>query len=203
MSEAKGQHEPSMEEILASIRRIIAEDGEAPAPEGAPQAAPKPAPAAVPVPVPTAVSVEPAAKPASDPAPDDILELTEMVEPDGSVVSVNEPVAAAEPPRVAARPEPEPEPELEPEEMSAEAPIVSPATAAASVAALSRITELSPHEVHERDIPLGAGHLTLEMLVRAELRPILRDWLDANLPGIVERIVRSEIARLVQGVPKR
>ncbi|MBV9522663.1 MAG: DUF2497 domain-containing protein, partial [Alphaproteobacteria bacterium] len=140
------------------------------------------------------------------------------VESDGTVVSIADAQAeeptpdaesapAAQPPRRNAeqvRPTPPPR---EPEETAAEEPIVSPATAAASVAAFSRITELSVaadrERDRERDIGLGAGNLTIERLVREELRPILRDWLDANLPDIVENIVKSEVARLVQGVTKR
>jgi uncharacterized protein len=187
MSEAKGQqHEPSMEEILASIRRIIAEDGDA---------------AATPA----------GAKPAETPPepPEEVLELTEVVEPDGSVVSL----AAAAAERAAAPPNPEPmvqteeplrRPELvpPPQPMASE-PIVSAATAAASVASLSQIAALSGRGERSGDIPLGAGHLTLETLVREELRPILKDWLDRNLPDMVERLVRAEIARLVHDVQRR
>src|SRR5579859_733587 len=122
MSDAKGQqNEPSMEEILASIRRIIAEDGDT-----------------------TAPAAEPAAAAAAAPV-DDILELTDVVEPDGSVVSLNAAPAKAEPappPPPAAAPPPlrEVPPAAEPEDGEG---IVSPATAAASVAAFSQITSLS------------------------------------------------------------
>jgi len=40
---------------------------------------------------------------------------------------------------------------------------------------------------------------TLEDLVREMLRPLLKGWLDDNLPGIVERIVRQEIERVSRG----
>src|SRR5471032_1783155 len=114
MSDAKGQqHEPSMEEILASIRRIIAEDGDttAPAAEAAEAAA---VVAAVPAP--------------ANAAPfDDILELTDVVEPDGSVVSLN-----AAPAKAAPAPPPPPVREVAPAAPAGEG-IVSAATAAASV----------------------------------------------------------------------
>jgi uncharacterized protein len=203
MSEAKGQqHEPSMEEILASIRRIIAEDGDT-------TAAPESAPAAA--------ESKPADPRPAEPAADEILELTEVIEADGSVVSLGSPVAEPvverpapapviqlpQPPPRAPEPVAPPRPaEDEPFESD---PIVSAATAAASVAALSQITALSGRTEprSERDIPLGAGHLTLEMLVREELRPILKDWLDRNLPDMVERLVQVEIARLVSDVQRR
>src|SRR5947208_12426075 len=117
MSDAKGQqHEPSMEEILASIRRIIAEDGETAAePAAAAAAAPEAAPTAA----------EPA---------EDILELTDVVEPDGSVVSLNAApkVDPAPPPPLVPPPLREVAPAAEPADAEG---IVSAATAAASVAA--------------------------------------------------------------------
>ncbi|MBX6370490.1 MAG: DUF2497 domain-containing protein, partial [Rhodospirillales bacterium] len=73
--------------------------------------------------------------------------------------------------------------------------LVSEPTAVASVAALSQLAAVSA----KRDgLALGDGQLTIEELVRDLLRPMLRDWLDANLPGMVERLVREEIERLVR-----
>jgi hypothetical protein len=40
---------------------------------------------------------------------------------------------------------------------------------------------------------------TLEDLVREMLRPLLKSWLDDNLPGLVERLVRAEIERVSRG----
>jgi cell pole-organizing protein PopZ len=42
-----------------------------------------------------------------------------------------------------------------------------------------------------------SGGPTLEDLVRAELRPMLKEWLDSYLPPLVERLVRTEIERVV------
>jgi cell pole-organizing protein PopZ len=205
MSDAKGQqHEPSMEEILASIRRIIAEDGDTAAPAAAEAAGAAPAPAPPPAAAPAAAAAPTAPKPAPL---DDILELTEVVEPDGSVVSRNAAPTQREPPPISA---PQRLPEFTPvtvpnEGVAPAAPagerIVSPATAAASVAAFSQIASLSA--ARDRDLPLGAGHLTLETLVREELRPILKAWLDQNLPDTVERLVQEEIAQLVRDVQRR
>jgi len=207
MSDAKGQqHEPSMEEILASIRRIIAEDGDtaSPAPAAAEADGVAPAPAPPPAAAPAAAAAVAPAKPAP---PDDILELTEVVEPDGSVVSLNAAPPQREPPPISA---PQRVPEFTPvtvpnERVAPAAPvgerIVSAATAAASVAAFSQIASLSAGR--DRDLPLGAGHLTLETLVREELRPILKAWLDQHLPDTVERLVQEEIAQLVRDVQRR
>ena len=203
MADAKEQHEPSMEEILASIRKIISEDGE-PAPGGA---------------------VTPGAQGA-----DDVLVLTEEVNDDGTPV---EPMAAAmpemEPVPAAPEPEPppppvarepqidlvetEPEPEPAPLEMEpvaapmAGAPernrLISDTTAAASLAALSELVSRTHREPDVQSMPLGNAHRTLEDLTKVLLRPILKAWLDENLPELVERIVREEIGRLALDAQRR
>ncbi len=48
---------------------------------------------------------------------------------------------------------------------------------------------------------LGQNARTLEDLVKEMLRPMLKSWLDDNLPGLVERIVRAEIERVSRGKP--
>ncbi len=125
-------HEPSMEEILSSIKKIIAED------DGRAQAAPKARSRA-------AASDAPVAD--TDEA---ILELTEAVGVDQ---------------------------------------IISADAAAASRQALSSLSRL----IVKPDI---AGADTLEGLVREMLKPMLKDWLDAHLPEIVERVVAQEVARI-------
>jgi uncharacterized protein len=189
MSEAKGQHEPSMEEILASIRRIIAEDGDA-------------APAEKPAP-------EKAAK-----RDEEVLELTEVVEEDGSVVSLSTGGAkkpAPEPPPKRAveaqpppPPPPAPEPEPEPERVHADHDrLVSETTAAASMAALSQLSSLTAQRAQISDMPLGDANRTLLEVVRELLRPMLKDWLDTNLPPLVERLVQEEIRRVSQEILSR
>jgi cell pole-organizing protein PopZ len=178
MSDAKGQHEPSMEEILASIRRIIAEDNDAPeaGTEGeakAPAATAEPAPAA--------------AAPASE--DEDVLELTEVVE--------EEPMADAPAPKapteleLVAHSEP-----LPPEDEAEEDRLISTASAAASVAALSQLVQRPRDRTSE--LPMGTVDRTLEDLIRELVRPLLKSWLDENLPLLVERLVRDEIGRLVR-----
>lgn len=200
MTEAKGQNEPSMEEILASIRRIIAEDGETP----------PPAPAAKPAtPEPPAKEPPPAAS--ANGAGDEILDLTEIVEPEPAPEPKPAPPPPPEPPVVRApeppppprmpEPEPEPEPEPPPSRLQGNDRLVSEATAAASVAALSQLTSLNDRL--DEDVAIGAGHRTLESLVQGMLKPLLRDWLDAHLPTLVERLVREEIARMVREARSR
>ncbi len=177
MSESKGQHEPSMEEILASIRRIIAEDGEQPPAATPPPAAPVAAPAP---PAPAAKS-------------DEILELTEVVDEHPA-----DPVPAPEPPTPEAVPTPPPV-AADPADR-----LVSDAAAAASIAALSQINQIgSQSEKRMSDIPLGEGQRTIEEMIREMLRPLLKEWLDSNLPHLVERVVQDEVSRLVRDSQRR
>lgn len=85
MSSSQGQNEPSMEEILASIRRIISEDDAAPAEEAAAPAGDK-----------AASAPEEAAEAAPAEDDDDVLELTEMLDADGNVVDLTQADAEAE-----------------------------------------------------------------------------------------------------------
>jgi cell pole-organizing protein PopZ len=177
-----------MEEILASIRRIIAEDGDAP----------------------------PAADDKAAGRHDEILELTEVVEEDGTVVSLTpggkkpilEPVPSVPPPAPAAAPPPikraAPEPAFETKPVATPEPVpppppradrlVSGAAAAASIASMSQLAPARPGPIGS--MALGDAGRTLEDLVRELLRPMLKDWLDAQLPKIVERLVQEEIQRM-------
>jgi len=180
MSESKGQHEPSMEEILASIRRIIAEDGEQPA------AAP-----AVATPAPATAAPE-APQPAVATKGEEILELTEVVQEEEH----------PDPPMPAPAP-PQPDP-LSVSAVTDAERLVSAAAAAASIAALSQIHQLGPtNEKRMSDIPVGEGQRTIEDMVREMLRPLLKEWLDSNLPHLVERVVQEEVSRRVRDVQRR
>jgi cell pole-organizing protein PopZ len=188
--------EPSMEEILASIRRIISEDGgeAGKAPPAAPE--PAPAPAAAPpkaaAPPPAAPPPPPPPEPEPEPEP-----VAAAPEPEPEPPPPPEPEPEPEP---EAEPEPEPEPvleltELAPEEappmpmaprsaMSELDALVSESTAAASAHALASLNRIS------------AGGRTLEDVVRDCLRPLLKDWLDRNLTSLTERLVQKEIRRI-------
>ncbi len=134
--------EPSLEEILASIKKVIAEDGRKPrrappARSSAPLRQEKPA--------------------------DDILELTESVEPEAA-------------------------PDQD------ESPLISRAgerSMRESLAVLATLTEpgVSPQIVR-------SGETSLEGMVREMLRPMLAEWLDKNLPDMVEALVAKEIGRI-------
>lgn len=170
--------DPSMEDILASIRRILSEDD---APLGEAGEAPPP-PAADP---PMAATAEP-------PADDDVLVLdTSMMvaDPEPEPEPEPEPVREPPPPVFVAPPPPPP-----PAPIADDLELLAPATAAAATASVSGLMRTL---AAERATQVYRGGPTIEDLVREEIRPILKEWLDAHLPPIVERLVRSEIERVV------
>lgn len=192
--------EPSMEEILASIRRIIADDQNAKAEVVAPQHS------------------------APLPENDDVLDLAEIAQPIRKPVLLDEPEIAFRkepiedgqidfdaisfdddeepepeplpPPRAAApieppRPAPQPEPRAEPR-----APEPTPTerlTSAVTDASVAQAFHMLSHTV------MSSQARTLEDLVQDMLRPMLKGWLDENLPSMVERLVRAEIERVARG----
>jgi len=217
-TEGKDQHEPSMEEILASIRRIISEDAEGAEGAEATSAPKAEAPAAaVPPPI-----VEPPKRPLiadveSEEDDGDVLMLTKEMEEEMPAPSLNEapPALDDEPPPEPLRRAPEPLSfEAEPEPL-AEAPtgraepvsladrLLSDHAAAASLAAMSELLSRRHREPNIESLPMGNANQTLEELTRELLRPILKAWLDDNLPQIVERIVREEIGRLALDAQRR
>jgi len=151
-----------MEEILSSIKRIIAEDTEVSPPSRRTETAEEP----------------------------DVLELTDTVgEPEtmAHFEPVEEPVSAEEAPAIAIAPVAPPAPP--PASSTADA-LLSNATADATRQALASLSRM----VVKPENP--AVDNTLEGLVRELLRPMLKEWLDANLPGIVQATVDREVARI-------
>ena len=201
MSDSKtDQQEPSMEEILASIRRIISEDGDEIA-DG--EDRPKPV-AAETAPSGADDAPAPVSEPDADELDDDILELTDVVEeaiaPEPEPEPEPEPLPVPEPePVLTADPEPEPEPVPEPpvEPVVDDCKLVSDEVEQVSAATISGLTAALAASAR-----VGDGDKTLEQLVKELLRPILKDWLDTNLPGMVERIVREEVERIANRAKK-
>ena len=194
MSDSTSQ-EPTMEEILASIRRIISED-DAPAAEA-------PEPAAVADPEPPLIydepEPEPAAETASEPEPvaeapaeeeEDVLELTEplAVAPAESIGDID--VFEAAPP--APEPAPEPKQPIYTPPAAEPAPVESLVSAPAAAAAVSAFSQLSQR------VGMPAPETTLDDVVRELLKPLLADWLDRNLAGIVQAKVDEEVERLAR-----
>ncbi|MBV9249909.1 MAG: DUF2497 domain-containing protein [Acetobacteraceae bacterium] len=158
-SNGKPGADPSMEEILASIRRILSED--------------EPTPAEPP-------KLEPArdTKP-EEKQPDDVFVLDpSMLLPESPQASPAAPASPAKQPDMVVTP----------------ASLVAPEAAAA---AASSVGSLMRTLVAERGTLVRSGGPTIEDIVREEIRPLLKQWLDANLPSLVERLVRTEIERVV------
>lgn len=198
MSAQPKPNEPSMEEILASIRRIIADDEKPAAPaEADAEITPEPvalAPAPEPEPVP---GPEPAAEPE-----DDVLDLgveaSRIDEP--APVIASDDVDFAEPAFVAPVPvQPEPQP------VAFVPPPMQPApTSPPQLDMASLISDQAGAAVHNAfgalaNTVLSNNARTLEDLVKDMLKPMLKTWLDDNLPGMVERLVRAEIERVARG----
>ncbi len=223
MSDATPQAEPTMEEILASIRRIISEDE----PQTEEFLKPEPDLSAEPEAAPEA---EPEAASEPEPAPAeaaDVLELTRMVTEDGTIVDLEAKRSAAADQAAEPDPEPEPEPgpepetqaELEPEPepvpfpepfpeaSGAEAPdpcfaadqdsLLSPSTQFATVDSLSEIAAAALGARATGPAGLGSGR-SLEEFMHEALTPVLKAWLDTNLSPLVEQVVREEIKRMVR-----
>lgn len=193
--------EPTMEEILASIRRIISED-DAPAAEAAPAAAPEPEPTAEPEPVAAFMDPTPSTTDAEPAAEDEeILDLTDRYEAPAaqSIGDLDIGVADSEPEPFPTIFDSEPEtvhPEPSPSTSSVDHETLVSETAAASAA--SAFAGLSAAFRQPEPTPTGGTGPTIDDLARALLKPMLKEWLDANLPGIVEAAVRKEVERIAR-----
>ncbi|MGH7121559.1 MAG: DUF2497 domain-containing protein [Acetobacteraceae bacterium] len=84
--------------------------------------------------------------------------------------------------------------EATPSDQIAGGRLVAPEAAAAAAAAVGGLVK---RLTSERGAAVHRGGPTIEDLVREELRPLLKAWLDANLPALVERVVRAEIERVL------
>jgi cell pole-organizing protein PopZ len=163
--------DPSMEDILASIRRILSED------ETSPSAGASP-------PVGASPPHKPDAEPGDGvlvldptmmvPEPTPVVEETHVAEPPTQTESPAVPLALPVPPVAAGLVAPE-----------------AAAAAASSVGSLMRTL------ASERYTQVRSGGPTIEDVVREEIRPLLKEWLDVHLPPLVERLVRVEIERVV------
>jgi cell pole-organizing protein PopZ len=171
--------EPSMEEILASIRRIIADDQDGGKAVSAPPltAAAKPAPDDVLDLGEVATPVNPRA--ASLEMEHDDIGSREAAEMDFDALPADE--APPPPPQAVLSPSYEPEPVRE--------RLLSSVTDST----VSSTFHMLSHTV------LTQNARTLEDLVKDLLRPMLKSWLDENLPTMVERLVRAEIERVTRG----
>jgi cell pole-organizing protein PopZ len=190
------QHEPTMEEILASIRKIISED----APEGAPAEAAAPAPQPVHddvleltqevTPEPPAPIPEPAPMPAPVMAPppaEDLVFETVAPAPHSDIFS-DHTRKAMEDAFDSIPDEPEPVP----------APVHAPAAAFAPVDG-SSVETVFERAVRESFEPVLKGYLAENSASVIEgMKPLIREWMDAHFPALLEGAVRAEVERVVK-----
>jgi cell pole-organizing protein PopZ len=237
------QQEPSMEEILSSIRRIIAD--EASDEEGAQD------PAGM-RPEGRDRDADELAQGLEDDPDDDVLELTEVVREEGEVIELDR--TMAQPQSIEQRPvsaspgepgQPEPGPDEQDRASAGDAPaalrrgpamigaayteqptehaaqssdirddemedhqtamqkkngnetLVSDRAAGAATGAFAKLSQAVQRTPPEVAIADDAGR-TVEQFIEDMMRPMLRDWLDENLPALVERIVQKEIQKLAR-----
>lgn len=183
-----------MEEILASIRRIISEDGDA-APKKPEEPAPLKPPAAAPV---AAAEPPPPAPPPPRPEAneDEVLELTEVVAEQSPAPEPEPPPPPPAPEPVQAAPPPPPPPPPQPTAADLISDDLALVSAPVAEQAASKFSDLVSTVSQVRGLPIGGANRTLEDIVKELLRPMLKDWLDANLPTLVHRIVEREVAKL-------
>jgi uncharacterized protein len=169
MSDASVTPEPSMDEILQKIQRIIAEDEK-------PESAPAPTP----------------------PRSAEILTLTEAVGEGGTVRRLTPVETAPEPQPEPSRPQ-ERRIEAVPPAGEAPHPAgdrpVSDSTAGPAAAAFAQLAAIQREKRRADEFPMGLQARTLEDLVRELLRPVLQGWLDQKLPEILERLVKAELTK--------
>lgn len=195
MNDGKGppNKDPSMDDILASIRKIISDD-EARAQVGSLRNANS--------------GERPPVIPPAPPSPprDDVLLLTEIVEePKSMSTEQPTPLRAVESMNPAEMPQPANEvppalPSLSTGTVKADS-LVGDGVAGVASSAFARL-----NQAVQDSVPAPAatspgpsvGGQTIEDLVKEMLRPMLKEWLDTNLPPMVERYVEREIARLTR-----
>ena len=166
--------DPSMEDILASIRRILSEDeasGDTTRRQDGSQAVP--------------------AGSAGAPASDTLILNASMMVSDSDLPT---PPAAAPPTQPLVPTMNTQNPEQPAATAPADTTLVAPGVAAA---AASSIGSMVRGITAERAIQVHSNGPTLDEIVREELRPLLKQWLDEHLPGMVERLVRVELERVI------
>ena len=175
--------DPSMEDILASIRRILSEDE-------ATADVPSQHEPGHPPEIPPPQDAVHHGRPDKDLAPPDLLILdASMMVPEPGLPSMSIPVPPI-PPSV---------PLMNSQNTDPSSPLVVPSLVAPGVAAAaaSSIGSMVRNIVADRATQIHSGGPTLDDIVREELRPLLKQWLDEHLPGMVERLVQVELERVI------
>jgi cell pole-organizing protein PopZ len=199
MSAADAQAEPTMEEILASIRRIISEDDSAaPAADVAPVAAPDFGDEVLELNEPIMDMPETVSPdfdfddlPVEDEpevALEEIIVEDRWAEPEPAAPPPPAPVAAAPVAAPVYAPAPKPAPTQFPFDQGLVSNPIADKTS-------SVFAKLAPNTTLPGMFISGN---TVEAMVGELIKPMLKDWLDANLPRIVEEKVEAEVARIAR-----
>ena len=157
MTDTSARGEPSKEEILASIRKVVSERSEPGRSDEADESG--------------------------------ILDLTQEVREDGSVVDLQTGATVAEGADATAEDGPA---EIGPEGGAPEDGLLGAEAETAASAAFASVAEVAAALESSRQ----SGGKSIEAAAKEVMRPMIREWLDANLPEIVERLVQREIERL-------
>ncbi len=191
------QQEPSMEDILASIRRILSEDGDVEQTATTDE-------------VPDGKGASGTGASNTDAAEADVARPKEAAQVEEAPMTAEDDRKRSDDrsnetrhrhdwtDRPAADKEAVPEIELAdvldltPDMRTG--PVLSSPTSAASSDALAQLAKAI---LDRRDVAIGSRDITLEGMVREMLRPMLKEWLDRNLPYLIERLVKKEIDLMV------
>lgn len=210
------QNEPSMEDILASIRNILAEDEEGNKDQNVPS---DPAANKDPVsltqpeqknasaqffPAPVVEDVPPKFQETSDQGkimnltPDMIVPSDEKTEQQTAVLIEDDEDDFTPEPVIPQEPMKEETltdliKETAEKHFENDDSLLAEPTVAAAAESLSHLRDIAS----EKRLHLGKGDMTIEAIVRETLKPYLKEWLDVNLPDIVERVVKKEIAHVM------
>jgi cell pole-organizing protein PopZ len=132
-------------------------------------------------------------EPAFEPEPEeDILELTDDMVADPEPAFMDEIPEVHQPaPRMAM-------PDFDIEDEITESILAEPV----QVASTTALAELARAVSRQRGVGISRPGLTLEDLTREMLRPLIKDWLDQNLPYMIERLVKKEIEMMVNRAEK-
>jgi cell pole-organizing protein PopZ len=186
------QHEPTMEEILASIRKIISEDTPAVPAAAAPEPAPPP-PAPMPVEEPdvlelTQVVSPPAPQPMPEPVNDIVFETVAPAAPMAASDIFSDHTRKAVDDAFASIPDDEPEP--------APAPRAAPPIAPVDGSTVENVFERAVRESFEPVLKQYLSDNSAAVIER--MKPLIREWMDEHFPPLLEGAVRAEVERVVR-----
>lgn len=213
MAEVSKDPDQSMEDILQSIKRIIADEGDVASPTVSGSDVLEltellAEDVAITPPAPELVEITPEPEPEPEPLPEiGTMSIDEIMATPVSAIQQPVPDPEPEPEPVIASPAPmaaAPEPVVEAPMPTPPSPesidkLMSDATLASAVAALHELSNAPHPRVTTSASPVFRSGTTVEDIVLEALKPMIREWLDGNLPALVRQLVEKEIRRMGGG----